>query len=120
MLCFDSTVGFSLLVPVLIWTIWCKRRYKFEKRKSQKTRIFRKIPPSKTCSNNLHNSFNSHHKKKFHKEKFFYVNKKKSFFYQTLTPVLQSHSFSQSYRTILPTSLIYIILINHRLLTLET
>ena len=35
-----------------------------------------------------------------------------------LTP--QSHSFSQSYGAILPTSLTYIILINQRLCTLET
>ena len=35
-------------------------------------------------------------------------------------PGPQSHSFSRSYGTILPTSLIYIILVGQRLLTLET
>ena len=35
-------------------------------------------------------------------------------------PYPQSHSFSRSYGTILPTSLIYIILVGQRLLTLET
>src|SRR3569833_2855882 len=35
-------------------------------------------------------------------------------------PYPQSHSFSRSYGTILPTSHIYIILIGQRLLTLET
>jgi len=35
-------------------------------------------------------------------------------------PCPQSHSFSRSYGTILPTSLIYIILVGQRLLTLET
>jgi len=37
-----------------------------------------------------------------------------------LLPALQSHSFSRSYGTNLPTSLIYIILIGQRLRTLET
>ena len=35
-------------------------------------------------------------------------------------PCPQSHSFSRSYGTILPTSLIYFILVGQRLLTLET
>jgi hypothetical protein len=40
--------------------------------------------------------------------------------HEPILPCPQSHSFSRSYGTILPTSLIYIILVGQRLLTLET
>jgi len=43
-----------------------------------------------------------------------------SFNYRLPKPNFQSQFFSQSYESNLPTSLIYIVLINQRLLTLET